>query len=1126
VAIVVNCPACGTPASIEETFFGKKLRCANQSCRQLFRVSSEGSVQLEGAHKTGRSRGADEADWLSAPPPRAGEIAHPAAAWTPAAPAPAASDEDSEPRMEHRTGEYTYKRKKHPVLLVFIAILGLLVVGSAGLFWWFKNNQARAVEALKKDYLDAKSKKRWDEVLTKAQAYREKTGDAADLKDVDFDIAWAKLQQALNPGQLRDTAGVKKGIDELVQFEKTKKSEKPFSEMRDDLFLSAATLVKAGSEQLDKQPDAATVAALQPVVKIMDVYQKDAINQDQAATLTKEAKEKYDSASEAVAAETGKKQWLARDEDVLKKQNISMIDDLQQSFQEMAKAHPRLATDADLQEKLNQLTQVEPRWVVFTKKDDTPPTMQFPFGTSLRICPPVKTPDGVKDDSGTVLAMARGTLYGLSAKTGKDRWALRVGQDLNDLPPRITQGADQPDLAFVVTTEQTKDEGFHTWLSCMNLQSGERLWARRLSGVCSAGPILIGTRLAVPMKDGLSIVEAATGKMTGFFNFVGYDLSVPPVFDRLRNRLFVPVDRRRLFVVELSQNACIGVIYTNHQAGGLKGAPLIVDDVLVTCVISGSGVGKTNVQAYDLKSPKFEMIANYEIPGHATSTPYVDGSTVGVVTDSGMIAFYGVGKGAPPGSKGNTPFFELAKPLPVRLQTSGEKKVEPPMGRSQIAFVSLGDWWVFSQDELYRSTFDPYRGQLLPSTLGSVPLGTPLHRSELTPDGKLLVTITKPKNQEQRLATGIDCTTGQIVWQTQLGTVASQEPISLGDSVAMLDRGGAVFLVSAQEISPAAVWQVCGVWPALPVFAASHKLVRTPNGNHLVSISFDPKRARLIERFIDLNAKSSKIKEFPLNYAPAGTPAAMDDGTVLVPCRDGNVYQFSFSSGTTASLFSWRDANSLPNVLGHLLLPTPNQLLASNGTNKVLRWDRTPQGSWRKAMTDLELPARAQSPLCLLPGSIVAVCDEAQTLHCLSLGTLASPKQWNVGGAITRGPFRVGSSGVGCIVDGKKAWWVNKLDEEKGRLFSAEAIVGEGTTVGNELVLAVLKRDAELGVLAGYAWVDLETGKAQHLESLTLGLAPASGPVALGKDRVFAPLSDGTVRILSKSEPATAAVPK
>jgi hypothetical protein len=73
------------------------------------------------------------------------------------------------------------------------------------------------------------------------------------------------------------------------------------------------------------------------------------------------------------------------------------------------------------------------------------------------------------------------------------------------------------------------------------------------------------------------------------------------------------------------------------------------------------------------------------------------------------------------------------------------------------------------------------------------------------------------------------------------------------------------------------------------------------------------------------------------------------------------------------------------------------------------------------------------------------------------------------------------------------------------------------------MVLAVLETDERLGTMAGYAWVDLETGKRQALERLTIGLAPATGPVPLGADRVFAPLTDGTVMILQKSRDASTA---
>lgn len=1136
MAIVVNCPACGTPASIDPAFFGKKLRCANQECRQLFRVSPDGKVKMDGAtgvtgKATGASRGAEEADWLSAPPPRAGEAVQQA----PGEVSALTGDDDEDvvtPQFDHRTGEYTYKRKRHPVLVVFIFLIALLVVGSVGLFWFSKNKEAKALEDLKKDYQEAVAKKRWNEVITKGETLRVKLGDSPEAKDIDFMVSWAKLQEDINPGKLTDPASIKKSADELVAFEKDKRSERHFSDVRRDIFESAYQLVKTGSERLAAKPDAEGVKSLGSVLQLMRVYQKESLATDDAATREKEATAKYDAATEALAAEAAKKEWLVKFNDVMKKQSISMIDDLQQAFLDQAKKHPKLQDDAELQEKLSQLSHIEPSWVLFSKKDETPPTTQFPFGTSLRICPPVKTPPEGKDESATVLAMARGTLYGLSAQTGKDRWALRIGQDLKDLPPRISQGSTGPDVAFVTTIEKTKDEGFRTWLSCMNLITGERVWARPLAGSAAAGPILLGARLAVPMKEGLAIVEAASGKLTGLYSFTGYDLNISPVYDKARNRLVVPVDRRRLFVLDLNQNTCVGVIVTGHSSGGLPGAPIIVDDTLICSVTSGSGVGTTSVVAYDLKDPRFGQIASFEVPGHATSSPFVDGATVAVVTDSGMMAFFGVGKGAPPGSKGTTPCFKLADPLPLVL-SEGDKAAGTRLGRSQIAYVSLGDWWIFSQDQLIKATFDPYRGKLSVSGQGTQSLGTPLHRSQLSPDGRLLITVTQAKNQAQMLATGLDSLSGQIVWQTQLGTIASGEPISSGDSVVMLDQGGAVYLTSVGQVSRTAEWQVCGSWPALPVFATWQKLIsphlgRSPPAPEaganpfVVSISFDPKRARLIIRLIDLQTKKSRNKEFPLAYAPFGTPAAADDGTVLCPCRDGNVYQFNFQNGSVTSLFSWRDPNSLPNVQGHLLLPSANVLLAANGTSKVLRWEKT-GGAWRKSMADLELPAKTSTGLCLLTNSLIAVGDESGTLHVLPLGTLASPQQWKLDGTITKGPFRIGDNGVGCIVDGKKAWWVNSLGDEKGHLFEADAILGQPATLKGEMILAVLERDERFGTLASYAWIDLETGKRQSVERLTLGLAPATGPVPLGADRVFAPLTDGTVMILQKGKESSTA---
>jgi len=61
---------------------------------------------------------------------------------------------------------------------------------------------------------------------------------------------------------------------------------------------------------------------------------------------------------------------------------------------------------------------------------------------------------------------------------------------------------------------------------------------------------------------------------------------------------------------------------------------------------------------------------------------------------------------------------------------------------------------------------------------------------------------------------------------------------------------------------------------------------------------------------------------------------------------------------------------------------------------------------------------------------------------------------------------------------------------------------------------------------SSYLWIDQPSGKLIHAETMPEGLAPSSGPSALGKNWAFAPLSDGTVRILVKPAATTAANPQ
>jgi outer membrane protein assembly factor BamB len=1168
--MIVNCPACGTPASIEPAYFGKKLRCANTACRQTFRVSPDGTVQMDlsrpAAPRTydwqdqppqqpAEAQG-QEGDWLSAPPPRAGQPGYPQQPtyqqWQPEEQPMAGEvvvaavetgdeeEEDEEYVSTHKTGEYSYgAKKKNRILFVVILVFVVVLGASIGAYVLYSSNKAHALAKLKDEYEKAFVNRRWDEAAEKGKLYRAQVKDAAEAKSVEFKVGFSELQLKLTPGQLNNLENLKGAINSFLTFQKANQSAPQYKELRKEMAEAGFTLVKSGSEFFEKNPDGETYQNLEQVM-VQAASLKDALpgGGEELADLASTTESKFKNASVAIQADIAKKNWSQQYEEVLGNQNLGGVDAVLNAQKELVKQHPILANDADIKEKLSSLRGVEPTWVKFNGKVAPPSGQKKSFGPSIRICPPVKTPEGVEDNNQVVLAMARGTLYGLSARTGEDRWALRVGQDLKELPPRVVLGGDQPDLVFVVTTE---DEG-KTYLSQMNIQTGERLWLRQLQGPCPAGATLISNNrlLAVPMKNTIAIIESASGRQVAEYTIPGYDISTAPAYDRNKDRLFVPVDRGRIFVLDLANKKCAAVIYSEHGAGQLRGAPVIVENALIVCVAAGAGMGETLVKVFDIAQETPVQTDSFTLQGQVSSTPYVDGiETVGIVTDNGFLTLLGVGKaGAPSNAKGTTPVYILAssaddnsKKMQLKIDVGSELKTDQPRPRVQVAHVAMNDWWVFSHDHLIRNVYDPFHKQLLPSPIGALPLGNPLHRAEVSPDTRNVIVVTQPKNDPKMLASAIDRTTGRVVWQRQLGTEASQDPVAVADDVAMLDRGGAIFYVKASEIKDSTDWQKVGTWPGLAVAAASHRLVKSPNGQMLVGVSFNPARARMIVRKIDLQKNAATtVREVPHTFAPVGTPAAFDDGTVLVPCKDGNIYQFSFTSGTSNSLFSWRDPAAPTTVTGHLLLISQNQLLATNGMNKIYRWDRSnPQAAWRRNTNNLEIPGRITTALCRLPEGKVAVGDSAQNLHCLTLTGLGMAKQWNVQGTITKGPFLVGPNGLGCIVDGRRAWWVNTVDEDEAKTFAAEdlvGIVGEGTTVGDDLLLAVLRRDKSLGMVAQYVWVDLASARAEQSERLPVGLAPSSGASPLGKTRAFAPLTDGTVRILQKSNTDTAANPQ
>jgi hypothetical protein len=204
-----------------------------------------------------------------------------------------------------------------------------------------------------------------------------------------------------------------------------------------------------------------------------------------------------------------------------------------------------------------------------------------------------------------------------------------------------------------------------------------------------------------------------------------------------------------------------------------------------------------------------------------------------------------------------------------------------------------------------------------------------------------------------------------------------------------------------------------------------------------------------------------------------------------------------------------------------------DEFLFTDGSKGLhrLRWSGGPM--WKKiTASDPEAPLHdriVSPPLVLPPGAgqnelLVCVADSRGTLTLLheqeATGAdkprkWAVVRSWSLKGHITAGPFLRGTR-IGCVLDQERLVWIDPASDthlwEYGK--PGEGIVGQPQVIGDQVVVAL-----RTGRFVG---LDPATGRPRGPGYALKGsVAPATTPVAFGTERAFAPLTDGTVLLLS-----------
>ncbi len=1193
--ISIACPHCQTHFQVDPALRGRMMRCPNATCRQVFEVREDGPPASA------------VPDWRSAPPPRRddgpetappppaprepspraassrrarssevvvpviealpveeeaaplaeaavekpkvvsfGPTEMPPGAWEPppvrgAAPPPRAHDTDAH-HVPAAAATATVKKRR--ALWIITGILTVLfgVLGTAGGVVWYvlRDTEEKLVKKAEDDYAGG----RYHEAAATYRTILDKFPDSGNADDYRF------LRELAETRAAESGADVKAGLDLVLDFLESHKDDPRTKQYGKDVAQTAVKLMReAAKGVLDNPADPtakATDARGVEVGKQIDRVDAALVPPEVRAELEKVRAE----VDERLAEQQHREKFLGRLTDLKKLASAEGVKQMHEALRVEAARGKGFERDARVVEAAGAVYAAHLNGVAFTA--DQVPLGDVPaedYEPSLIVQPLVRGQAAPLPGDRIVFALARGVLYALRQSDGSVVWALRVGVDTANLPIRLPPLGARPEMALIQSAD-TKT------LIALNARTGDPLWRYRLDSPPLGRPVVIDRRAYVPTYDGqVHEIELAEGNLLGRYK-LGQRLSLGGARAEGTRLIYFPADDTCVYVLDVANRRCQGILYTDHAAGSLRGEPIVIvpeapplgapanPDAPGFLVLSQTnGLDAMLLRTFRLSpaGPRAlpeAMGASGEprMRGWSWFPPYRDAEKVLMTTDAGEVGLFGI---VQPRNQ-DAPLFPLVRlgdtHLPGVVELSGDV---PARGRAQVVYALENDLWVLARGALQRhvKVIDREHGpRLVPHPSWSEPLrvGSPLHESQRDEAGTTLFVVTQPTNQHNCLATAVDAETGKLHWQRQLGLVCQGDPLALGGEVLTLDQGGALFgFDPARHASDnEGRWQSAGRGLAAPLAdtaTTSLFLVPAPDGRSAYEIACpDPGAEIVIRHHVAGRQQIQAEVKVKGDARLAGTPA-VGAGAILLPLADGRMKRVPLPLEGGATLAEsdllpapdWREGHHTAEARGHCAWLGGNDFVTTNGRGGLTHWrfgklrETIPAGRTAGAPTR-DLASRVvAAPLVLTRAGgadpiRLIVADAAGTIHLLEGDLFAPARKWDLPGKLTSGPFLRGGQ-VGCVVDRRRLVWIDPLRD--GLAWPpyetpGEGIVGQPQLVDGLLVVADLS--------GRFVGLDPRTGKPRGPGYvLKANVAPAASPAAFGEGRAFAPLTDGTVLLLS-----------
>lgn len=985
------------------------------------------------------------------------------------------------------TPHATRRRVRRIILLLLVILSG----GVAWGFWYARGSRSESetvlfqkAEALYKD-------NNFAEAVTLLQALNR---DFPDSKKRNLYRFLAELSDVREPVYNAPDGSEEplKALDRLAQFLKVYHKDALLTPYEGDVWQTLFKLSRELTDQAAQKKDLLILDRARQALDLAGTMKAPAIAN--ALERTREEREKI-AQSESRIIEGERRQAL-----------IDRIKKLKPSTQAVQEARRltqagKLNDDPEMQKLLGKLIEEHAGAVTYTAVN-APATKPAPSDTepSILVAPRMGTATEPVEllDQRPVFALVRGVLYALEPRNGDILWARRVGADTTLLPLRLPATPISPEIALVLASDSKT-------VSALEVPTGRTVWEHQLEDACLGQPVLAGNRLLIPTYSGkLDEIDVHAGRLLGYYQ-LGQPLTVGGALDARTGLAYFPADNFCVYVLDVARRKCVGVLYSGHPSGSLRSAPVVLGDGSgpskgLLILPQAQGLDAMLLRAFELpiRHPDQPALTpELKIGGWTWFPPYHDGERLALATDKGVFALFGLRQ------KGNRDPL-LFPMLKEEVVLGGEG-----FGRAQIVHADADNFWVLSRGRLHRLqlTFSPKTGPgILERWPKSPTLGSPLHAAQVRSrqDGNVLFLVTRIPAGQSSLASAVDGKSGEILWQRQLGVEVRGQPLVIGGNVFARDPAG-IFHFDPVKTKDR-VWQQNGslILPS----SAQAKTFLLPSDKGVTLLNLTGLNLQVGQYHAGQDKLIAKTHELPA--ALAGTPGHGPDCLVL-PLANGVLARLPLGDGALVPGPNWRAAGVEEDGDGHVLALPGNDYVVTDGGRglQLLHWAEPKVWDKKKSV---QLTRRIVAPPVLVAGkdkNRIAVADAADTLTLLDADTLAVVRTWTMPGPITSGPFAQGN-GIGCVVGKNRLVWMNPEKETPLWEYTMVAeIVGVPQLVDGVLVVANLA-----GQFMG---LDPSNGRPRGSGyTLKANVAPTAAPVPFGPERLFAPLTDGTIMLLDR----------